>query len=108
MGTVKRSLIAARALIDTPEKWRKDEQSGHENCCAMVAVNRVFGTDGGWVDDDIATLVRLALFEELPQAFKSLGRPRHPAILVGNFNDHPATTHADIMALFTRAIEAQP
>jgi hypothetical protein len=66
-----------------------------------VALNRVAG------GRDIASDCGLwdVLKEALPQPWGVL---KHPGYAVGEFNDHPTTTHADIMALFDRAIAAQP
>lgn len=93
-------LRAARALIEVPERWTKcafardakgivvseDEESAV--CfCVLGAIYRHPPsplTDGA----------RWFLDESLPETF--LG--------VGTFNDHPSTTHADVLALFDRAI----
>jgi hypothetical protein len=94
-------LKAARALIDTPEKWiQRAGDDGYDTpCCAVVAVNRRnrYGTP----ENDA---MRKALYLQLPAEY------RHGGTLygmdVGAYNDDPRTTHADIMALFDRAIEA--
>jgi hypothetical protein len=95
--TVKDNLIAAKALIDSPEKWGKRfyYQHARTGCmCALGAVRQaVFGQVLGVHDN---TPEAEALKDELPK-----GR------WVDEFNDHPSTTHADIMALFQRAIAAQ-
>lgn len=94
-------LKAAKALIDTPEKWTKgafardrDGDDVYETdgdtavCwCAVGAINKAFGCHAG------LTVVQ-ALYAALPADFQ----------LVASFNDHPDTTHADVMALFDRAI----
>lgn len=106
MAAVKEKLVAAKALISDPAKWRKDEREYENSCCAIVAVNRSFGTGGGWTDHPEAGAVRKALFDQLPEAW----RPElhgNIAECVGDYNDDPETTHADIMALFDRAIAAQ-
>lgn len=98
-------LMAARALIDTPEKWRKDDSWGHENCCAIVATTRVTnpGSEQHLFDREVTAW--WALYEALPGEWKPTGdEEEHPGISVGEFNDHPDTTHADIMALYDRAI----
>lgn len=93
MKTVKESLIAAKALIDTPEKWIKGElhtKRGAQHCyCIYGALAQVVRTE-----EDDAGVVR-ALRAVAPHRYLSV------------FNDDPATTHADIMALFDRAIAAQ-
>lgn len=96
MPPVRENLIAARALIDTPEKWVKDAHEKDGCYCAMGAIGAVLPRNyHGWVSD---TAQYRALAAAVPAEFHGN---------VPNFNDHPATTHADIMALFDRAIAAQ-
>jgi len=101
--TVKENLIAAKALIDTPEKWTKNPQST-EPACAYAAVGlacngKVLGQNVFTsTPDEMEAQTHLAAF--LPIEFSG-------DIDVIRFNDHPDTTHADIMALFDRAIAAQ-
>jgi hypothetical protein len=103
MGALRDDLIAAKALIDTPEKWRKDDHLHAGSCCAVVAVNRVSGTEGVWADGARPSAMRAALFDHLPDEWRE--KPVfNIAIRIGDFNDHPDTTHADVMALFDRAI----
>lgn len=90
MATVKENLIAAKALIDAPEKWVKGmPQPDKKKFCAMAAIGAVCNEWSG---------PRGALLAALPDRF--VGG-------VMDFNDHPDTTHSDIMALFQRAIDAQ-
>jgi hypothetical protein len=94
MSSVKENLIAARALIDTPEKWIKGTFSNDNGCfCALGAVDKALGLPMG--DDGGKT--EQALYEALPPFVSG----------VADFNDAPTTFHADIMALFDRAIAAQ-
>ena len=88
MSTVRENLIAARALIDTPEKWGKGRgfvPPAHGMCvlgaCSAAGFNGV-----GALTPHIPTF----------------------GVSVVSFNDHPATTHSDILALFDRAISSQP
>lgn len=108
MTTVKENLIAARALIDTPEKWVKDAYDRHGCYCAIGAIENL---GGDW--DHYKTKPQLtdAIAYALPGDFEaedasewdtSRGRAR----VVMQFNDHPDTTHADILALFDRSIAA--
>jgi hypothetical protein len=96
MATVKENLIAAKALIDTPEKWGKggyrDPFTGR--LCAYGALGVAERGDARNYSEALAYRLRVAV----PDRFH--GR-------VAEYNDHPDTTHADIMALFDRAIAAQ-
>lgn len=92
--TLRNDLIAARALIDTPEKWCKGIHPTRK--CAMYAVEAVTG------NGDRFAACGDALGNAIPTSkLKDCG---HSVVL---FNDAPFTTHADIMALFDRAITAQ-
>jgi hypothetical protein len=100
--SVRDELIAAKALIDAPHKWCKDEGYVWRGFnlpfaakpsvqidikhCALFALNAVHAS---------RSTHRAALMQ-VPRAFGS----------VNEFNDDPRTTHADIMAMFDRAIEA--
>lgn len=90
--SLKDDLIAAKALIDTPEKWRKGS-FGWAGCyCAAGALRLVLGQNF-----------------EVSEAWGALWGALPPGERgVVSFNDDPSTTHADIMALFNRAIEAAP
>lgn len=91
-------LIAARALIDVPQKWVKGVDFGHGRLCAMGAVGRATNQPMGgfrWSDCENA------LIKALPS--KTRGHAGHSVVV---FNDAPKTTHADIMALFDAAIKA--
>jgi hypothetical protein len=91
--SIRDNLIAARALIDTPEKWHKGSMR-HNGClCAMGAVADALRATGynGWIRDTYE-------FRELKRALPS-GIGDVPV-----FNDLPTTTHADVLALFDRAI----
>lgn len=93
--TLRDDLIAAKALIDTPEKWGKGAYIPREGCyCALGAVAKVADHDpeAAWSDDRVKGLWD-ALAAALPGSRD-----------VPTFNDRPTTTHADIMALFDRAI----
>ncbi len=93
MATVRENLIAAKALIDTPEKWGKGAYEPSPGCfCILGALFEASGrqTAYGAPYD--------AIERQLPWGNKSG---------IVKFNDAPETTHADIMALFDRAIAAQ-
>lgn len=91
--TLREDLIAAKAMIDTPEKWGKGKYEPRPGCyCALGAVAKVTGHDPNtaWLNGRASTC-RNALYE-----YTDVG--------IASFNDAPDTTHADIMALFDRAI----
>lgn len=94
--TLRDDLIAAKALIDTPEKWGKGPDGLNcpaQGACAMNACASL--------PPPAAWYATLALQAELPS-----GDWNERMLPVAAYNDDPATTHADIMALFDRAIEA--
>ena len=99
--TVKENLIAAKALIDTPEKWCQggpgEVRGGQHTVCAYIAV--------GYAAYFGAHDVYRALYRALPWWFR-LTAPRWDQKALIWFNDRRQTTHADIMALFDRAIAA--
>lgn len=95
--SVRDNLIAARALIDTPEKWGKEHYEPRPGCfCVSGALAKVYGVDPNPQNCEAGPEYR-ALYAAVPN-----GPWSGPV----NYNDHPDTTHADIMALFDRAIEA--
>lgn len=98
--SVKDDLIAARALIDTPENWLRDAPENGNRFCALGACWHI-------VEDHETTLGKLglAITKALPSSFVPDGSAK---LAVAQFNDAPETTHADIMALFDRAIESSP
>jgi hypothetical protein len=97
MATVRQNLIAAKALIDTPEKWVKGALKTGDCLCAMGAVHAVLPKNYHGLISDTAQF--RALQSALPDGFRWS---------VPSFNDDPSTTHADIMALFDRAIASLP
>ena len=94
-------LIAARAKIDTPQKWCKGHEalnSKGENVlslcesavrfCAIGAISAV--TPRYLCSSEAKNALRVALRSSFISAY----------------NDLPGTEHADIMALYDKAIEA--
>ena len=84
--TIKSRLIAARALIDQPEKWTKDASS----CAygALVAVSQ--GGEYCW----LASHLRRSINSHGGRADGIMG-----------WNDAPERTHAEVMRAFGRAID---
>lgn len=90
-------LIKAKAVIADPNDWGKGDD---RNCaCALDALRvGIDETDNDQGVMDAAKLLRVCLpatFETDPNDWNSP---------VAQFNDRPETTHADIMALYDRAI----
>jgi hypothetical protein len=100
--SLKDDLIAARALIDTPEKWAKGASplDGPERPC-FCTYTACFEAVGGTGDRRYYDATN-ALDDAVPATFVHSFRDC-PAVA---FNDDPATIHNDVLALFDRAIEA--
>mgnify|MGYP001604621475 CR=1 FL=1 len=78
----------AKALIDTPAKWTKGVYTDDKGRrCALGALQSVTASEAG----------RRRAGRELERALPAWGSVTH-------YNDHHS--HADVMALFDRAIEA--
>lgn len=91
-------LRAARALIDTPEKWCKESYECDGAMCVLGAGQSANGLQEG--GPEYYAALRGALPPEWEPDENDWSGD------VPQFNDDPATTHADIMALFDRAIDA--
>lgn len=92
MSQLRDDLIAARALIDTPEKWTKGSYE-RDGCYCVAGALRI--AIFGGLDDNGPYWDR----------YRTAKRSLHPSDVI-LFNDASETTHADMMALFDRAIEA--
>ncbi len=104
--TILQALIAARAKIDAPEKWTKGAHARDSegkvvdilsrNACRFCADGafRSLGEPWRWwiAREELVRATQLCPAEETE---------------IIRFNDAPATTHADIMALFDRAIATE-
>lgn len=90
--SLKDDLVAAKARIDTREKWHQGSYRSRlgNAFCAIGALT------AATCDADRLSAGRDALQGAMPSGIKGF-----PA---GLYNDLPTTTHADIMALFDRAI----
>lgn len=94
--SVKEILIKAKELINTPEKWmQEDYHNDDKTCfCTIGAVAHVSGVcNGSAVKCPATDYLRNAVESELKQ-FDT----------VAVYND--THTHADVMAMFDKAIEA--
>lgn len=88
MTTLER-LERGRAWLADPGQWRKGARGyvGESPCCAIGALG----------ERRLGDAAENALLEALPAGECS----------VINYNDRPSTTHADILALYDRAIAAE-
>jgi len=94
-------LIAARAIIADPAMWYQGGWSASgakynlsEPCCAECAIFRADADHNGVVVSAYRAISAMQVFT-----------PHHRRIDI--FNDAPTTTHADIMAVFDRAIAGE-
>lgn len=92
--TVRDDLVAARALIDTPEKWARGSGRPDGKMCAMNAVAEHHNLQIGRLDHPTYVALTLAL----PSDWTSTNGRNS----VGRYND--THDHADVMSLFDRAI----
>lgn len=83
----KQILIKAKGLIDSPEKWHKGGWYANNDPSCMCALMAIMRCDDGNESGHFAL-----------QTFCT------DSIVF--FNDHPDTTHEDIMNLFDKAIAA--
>ncbi len=99
--TNKDKILAAKSLIDTVDKWAQGPGIwGSDRHCAQQAM---LDANAGWLMDELA--------KHLPvwYTISAWCRGRWSILSSSNiirFNDHPKTTHSDVVALFDRAIEA--
>lgn len=98
MSELREDLIAARALISEPSKWTRNPTSTNP-MCAYAAVMKATGALDRAKYGYRAYIAQRFLSQFLPGEFAGEDE-------VIRFNDHEGTTHADVMALFDRAISA--
>lgn len=101
--SVAETLTEARALIDTPEKWRHRSEPRDGRCLCMAIWST--GVD---IDDESPVLDALLSAVGLHPVFvvkeaTRLSSRRHPLY---DWNDAEDRTHAEVLAAFDRAIEA--
>lgn len=105
--TVREVLVAARALIDTPEKWVKGTVAAYANgdrCSVDSPKACRFCAYGSLL---LATERDADLVRRAEQALDVAAGATDPFEYI-RINDAPSTTHADVLALFDRAIAACP
>lgn len=93
---VKEDLIAARKLI-ADGKWAKRPTCEEDGYCIVTACHAAIP------DSAMRLNACYALWEQLPDSERS---PSLKTVDLMIFNDEPATTRSDILALFDRAINA--
>jgi hypothetical protein len=88
-------LVAARKLIETPDKWVRDPyRNGWGDChCTVTAIGEAI-TDIGY---DVAT--EMAAEAAIKRA---IGVDKMFSVMV--WNDAPERTHAEVLAAFDKAI----
>lgn len=86
-------LRAAKALIDMPEKWCKGGFTRNDAMCIRAACAIASGRSNFAAQTDTGKALLAAL---------SSGNWDQAEL--ARYNDRPTTTHADIMALFDRAL----
>lgn len=83
-------ILKARELLSDPAKWCKGAFVSNGAFCIAGAVGmRAFKDEEPLADKAVTRISGL-----LPPEFAS----------VSTFNDHPSTTHADVLALLDRAL----
>lgn len=102
--TTAEALAAGRKLIDTPEKWCKGSYAMTKRRRAVGPLEPTaacFCAAGAClvVTGDLWNAAREALDRQVSEHFCGG--------TATTFNDHHLTTHADVMALFDRAIAAE-
>ena len=92
------ALTKAKSLIENPDNWIKEQSyDGRGRYCAHGARQKACGVldePALWLSP-ISILAAQALYNTMPDSFQT----------VGEYNDHPTTTHKDILDWFDRAIE---
>ena len=108
--SLKQSLIAARALIATPEQWTKNTSArdGRGMRCSVWASDAVcfciFGTIDRVSRPDPLSSARDGT--ELTHALEEWLPPNLADYSLDEFNDDPDTTHQMVLDLYDRAIAA--
>ena len=115
--TIKQRLRAARALIDTPEKWTKGafqrDETGNEVVCYGTPLEPQSHCSTGAIMSACHNSDMERSIKDEREVLRYLGRsierhsePNWPSHLaLTHWNDHPGRTHAEVMLAFDLAIE---
>ncbi len=94
--SAREDLLAARALIDTPEKWLKGEDHCRGSYCLTGALEKVVGWTGPFCP--VEAHLRFDAAISLLREHTDFGDR------VFKWNDRPETTHADVLAAIDLAV----
>jgi hypothetical protein len=95
------TLRLAKAQIAEPDMWCKGRYAIGTRCCAMGALYRAMSrTPPSPMRDDAERALYLAAAEARGLFLVPLGTEHDVTV----YNDRPSTTHADVLAMFDRAI----
>jgi hypothetical protein len=113
MNDVEEDLKSAKALIADPEKWNQGYFDGKNGTCFCAAGALRKATWGStWISEATPDGMR-----RYNHAITVLARTIDPEVdedgnsawtTVYDFNDAKTTTHADVMAVYDRAIKLAP
>lgn len=104
-------LRAARARIAEPEDWTRcaaaRDDLGEPTYPSSPQATCWCALGAAWAVSDIVDETYLLAYALPPEFRTRFGQTyTNPTPLVAVYNDHPLTTHADILALYDRAIAA--
>src|SRR5262245_15706208 len=92
-----RDLRAARALLDSPEKWVQNVSREDNRICARQAIQEATSSR-----DRLGTELRQSMAFDM--FYKALGVPKKH-LSIEQWNDVKGRTHAQVVDMFDRAIK---
>ncbi len=101
MNKATRLLQDARDLIDHPDKWTKGTLYDQGRYCMLGAIQQAEASTKQRVGSN--HIARNRLLETGIAMFPSISFRG-----IASINDHPDTTHDDILAMFDKAILSEP
>ena len=102
MNKIRDTLIAARALIAEEKCWTKGALARDENGVACESGD----TPVCWCASGAIMLCELKKRSaDREGALRYLRMSLPKVVSIPTFNDYPATTHADVLAAFSKAID---